>query len=391
MSRVLLAWELGGGFGHLARLAPIGAELKARGHACAYALRFLGSAEAYMDPALGPRYQAPVRVGPARNPVRTQTSYASLLHNIGFDNPDELAGRIRAWRDLMRILRTEALVADHSPIALIAARSLGIKAMNAGNGFSVPPLSQPFPSFRPRMKISQEVLSKNEDAVLAELNTALKKLRIKPYKALQEIFQGVTPALLSYGELDHYQGKRQEQNLGRPPESNGAAPQWPTGRGPKLFAHVRGHSTGNQALLLGLSRMSCRVLIRAESLSAEQLQPFARPGLDITDAMLDFSQIAKDCDAYVGTGSHGLCAEMLLQGKPGLLLPQNHEQRLLAMRLVQAGAALMPAATDADLAPLLDQLFEDDRLREAATRIAKGHARQDRTQIIPELLDNWLN
>ena len=85
--RVLIAWELGGGFGHVARLRPFAEQLKADGHACAFAMRNLGVAEQLLDPSLGPLYQAPVRLGDPINPVRTQVSYASLLHNIGFSNP----------------------------------------------------------------------------------------------------------------------------------------------------------------------------------------------------------------------------------------------------------------------------------------------------------------
>src|SRR6185503_6819605 len=166
MARALLAWELGGNYGHLVALRALGRELKRQGHQCVFAVRSLGSAQAFLDPQLGPLVQAPVRLTPGTNRVRTQLSYASLLHNIGFNDPVELAGRIHAWRTLCRALGTEFLFADHSPVALIAARTLGIPATALGNGFTVPPVLSPFPSFRPRMHVPQPVLLRNEAAVL---------------------------------------------------------------------------------------------------------------------------------------------------------------------------------------------------------------------------------
>ena len=41
MARVLVAWELGAGYGHIERIAPVAGRLRARGHTLAYAFRDL--------------------------------------------------------------------------------------------------------------------------------------------------------------------------------------------------------------------------------------------------------------------------------------------------------------------------------------------------------------
>ena len=389
--RVLIAWELGGGFGHVARLRPFAEQLKADGHACAFAMRNLGVAEQLLDPSLGPLYQAPVRLGDPINPVRTQVSYASLLHNIGFSNPVELAGRLRAWRDLMRILRTELVIADHSPLALIAAQSLNLRTLAVGAGFTLPPVTSPFPSFRPRMKLSQDVLQRNEATVLEELNEAMKLARLPALDSLQQIFAHGRRCLLSYADLDHYDGQRDEPFLGHPPTAHGTAPTWPKGRGPRLFVHLRAGPQLNP-LLLALCKSSCRVLIKADGIAAEALQPYLRPGLAVTNETLDFAAAAEQCDAWIGTGSHGLVCEMLLAGKPGLLLPRIHEQYLLARRVQLMGAGLNLAdAGDTPIEALLDQLFEDDTLAATAQAFADEHRARDRHAIVPETLQPALN
>lgn len=384
MARVLIAWELGGGFGHVARLRPFARHLKASGHACAFAMRQLGAASSMIEPELGPLYQAPVRLGEPVNPVRTQVSYASLLHNIGFSNPVELAGRIRAWRDLMRILRTEVVIADHSPIAQIAAQTLGLKCLAVGAGFCLPPLSTPFPSFRPRMKLTDKVLLGNEQAVLEELNRALELDALPAFDSLQQIFARCERALLSYPELDHYGVERDERYFGHPPTAGGAPPEWPAGRGPRLFAHLRPSPQLN-AVLLALCKSSARVLIKFDGIPAQSIQPYLRPGLSATDQAIDFAAVAEQCDAWIGTGSHGLVCEQLLAGKPGLLMPRIHEQYLLSRRAAQAGAAINLADSEPSaLEASIDQLFEDDTLAAAAQSFASRHAGLDRQQVTAE-------
>ena len=50
MARILFAWELGGDYGHLARLLPVAQALKAGGHEVVFAVRDLLGAEAILAP-----------------------------------------------------------------------------------------------------------------------------------------------------------------------------------------------------------------------------------------------------------------------------------------------------------------------------------------------------
>jgi UDP:flavonoid glycosyltransferase YjiC (YdhE family) len=403
MAKVLLAWELGGNYGHLVALRALARELKRRGHACTFAVRDLGSAQGFLDPALGPLVQAPVRLTQGRNRVRRQLSYASLLHNIGFNDPVELAGRIQAWRTLFRALGTEYLFADHSPVALIAARTLGIPAACIGNGFTVPPRLSPFPSFslgaapfdtrpagatqdRHGRDVPEPLLLKNEAAVLKELNHALALLKLRPFALLQDIFRGANPALLTYAPLDHYGMPRTEPFRGLPDYSYGAPPQWPSGRGPKIFAYLAA-SPSLPVVLKALRQSKARVLVRLVGSPAEDAASALRPGLGVTTGAVHFRAAAESCDAFVNYGAHSTVAEFLLAGKPGILVPDLHERVLTARRAVGLGAALHVRATGA--APVcraLDQLIDDPAPRKAAQAFALAQAPHDRAQILPDLV-----
>lgn len=384
MARVLLAWELGSNYGHLVALRALARELKRQRHDCVFAVRQLRDAQQFLEPQLGPLVQAPVRFGPARWPVRRQVSYASLLHNIGFDDPLELAGRIRAWRELLRVFAAEYVFADHSPVALIAARTLGLPAAAIGNGFTLPPRLSPFPSYRARGAAPQDMLLRNEAMVLRELNAALERLGLRPFDLLQDIFRSATPGLLTYAPLDHYEAPRAESYLGVPDYSYGPPPAWPSGKGPKVFAYLR-PGRGSGTVLRTLRQTKARVVLRwsGGTLPAG----LARPGLSVADGPVNFRAAAESCDAFVNYGAHSTVAEFLLAGKPGLLVPDLQERVLTARRAVATGAAIAvnPRDTGA-MRRSLERLLEDPAPRRAARSFAAQHERQDRAAILPSLV-----
>jgi UDP:flavonoid glycosyltransferase YjiC (YdhE family) len=384
MARTLLSWELGGNYGHLVALRALARELKRQGHECVFAVRMLGAAQRFLEPQLGPLVQAPVRLTPGANRVRTQVSYASLLHNVGFNDPVELAGRIQAWRTLYRALETEHVFADHSPVALVAARTLGIPASCIGNGFTVPPLLAPFPSFRPRLNVPQEILLRNDAAVLKALNHALALLKLRPLPLLQDIFRGTGPALLTYAPLDHYEVARPERFRGMPDYSYGQRPQWPQGQGPKVFAYLR-PGPALPLLLRALERSRARVLVRLAG--AAPAAPPSSGRVALAREPVHFRAAAESCDAFVNDGAHSTVAEFLLAGKPGILVPDLQERAMTARRAASVGATLTVRPTAVmPIRRALERALEDPAPRKAAQAFAAQHARPERAEILPEVV-----
>ncbi len=381
MARILLAWELGGGYGHLASLRIAARQLHAAGHQCLFAVRMLENAAEFLEHELGPVLQAPVRLGNGRNPVELQLSYASLLHNVGFDDPVGLAARIAAWRELLRTWRVDRLVVDHSPIALIAARSLDLPAAAIGSGFDLPPLRHPFPGFQPWAAVPEAQLVHNEEQVLIELNGALQRLRLPPYENLQAIYAGCARALLTYPELDHYETPRAEFFLGVPDYAVGAAPAWPAGTAPRVLAYLRPHPH-LETMLKVLSASKARVLLRIAEIEPERIRPHLRPGFEVIGQSINLRQAAQECDAYLHYAAHGTVAEMLLAGKPGLLWPDNLERSLVARRAEQLGAAVAaPRQGEFNPQAALEQVLADTQLRACAEQFAQRYRHYDRRAI----------
>ena len=105
MARFLFVWELGGDYGHFARLLPVALALRARGHEVVFAVRDLMGAETLVRPHGIESFQAPLwlrKVARLPDPI----SYPEMLMRFGFLNATALTGVCRAWRSLITVLST---------------------------------------------------------------------------------------------------------------------------------------------------------------------------------------------------------------------------------------------------------------------------------------------
>src|SRR5690348_15509947 len=124
MATILLAWELGAGLGHLQRLRPLAEELLRRGHRVVASLRDIPRAGAVFGGMQVRLLQAPQKLRPPPDEFKPPLTLPHILHNTGFGDDMELAALAGAWRNLLELVRPDAVVFDHSPTALLASRGL---------------------------------------------------------------------------------------------------------------------------------------------------------------------------------------------------------------------------------------------------------------------------
>lgn len=386
MSRVLLAWELGAGYGHVSAMRGVALQLRERGHQCVFAVRETAAAENLRLWEIGPVFQAPRATNSGRA-VRLQTSYASLLHNTGFDDSAALAARMRAWQTLIRTLAIDAVAINHAPTAQIVARGLGLPRSSFGSSFCVPPPRTPFPWFQPGRKANLDVLERNEAHVLSVINAGIARMGWTGLPALRNMFDDCPQALLSFSELDTYGPGRESSCLGHPDYSHGAPPQWPDQGGPRLLAYLWS-SPWLQPFLESLRDSSTCALLRIGGVPPEVLRPYARDGLRIATDDVDLGQAVQDCDLMVHAGQDGAASEALLAGKPVMILPTDVEKVLVTQRLLQQGAGATPPRRDsAAVRRTLDQVIEDSALRANAQKIAARYRGLKRDDILPRAAD----
>lgn len=398
--RILLAWELGANLGHLAQLNWLARGLREHGHEVVFALRDLAGAETMLAPQLGRRLPAPIALRQPTNAVRTQLSYASLLHNTGWGDAAGLAARLRAWRELLTLTGCGALAAVHAPTAILAAHTLGLPILHIGTGFTVPPLLAPWPAFPTHPGgVPLELLARNETALLDSVNSALVHLGLPRLLRVQDLFAGVSSAVLSYPELDHYGPlNRPEPFFGLPLMAAGAVVAWTAGGAPRVIAYLRAGPL-LAPMLAALRDSGAQVVARVAEVAPDTVRNYQRPGMRVVDQAIDLGVAAATGTAFVGYASHGATAEFLMAGRPGLLLPDVVERRLVARRARQLGAALIADVQQGagaskvplpDLPGLLAKLLEDPQLKGAAQRFSAACAGQDRAAIFERSAGRFL-
>src|SRR3954466_6845952 len=109
MRRILLAWELGAGTGHISSLARIGARLMARGFHCSAAVKDVGAAAPLakigIDVLQAPLWKAP----------RSSATLGDGLGDAGLADPQRLRAMLAAWQRIIEQTAPDLVIADYAP------------------------------------------------------------------------------------------------------------------------------------------------------------------------------------------------------------------------------------------------------------------------------------
>jgi len=345
MTRILVAQELGGNWGHRVRARRVTGALRAAG---------LGVV---------------VETGEVRPPVQTAArapvSFADILDAQGFAHVNSLRERAAWWIRRFRDARPDALLTEYAPSALFAARLAGIPALALATGFTSPARASPLLPFRPAGIAELARLRVLEARMLEAMNAVLRDGAATPLDRVADLFDRRRVLLATFPELDHYGARRGARYIGPIFEdARGLQSAWPDGEGPRVFAYLR-PAPGVQGLLEALDRRAARVLgvipggpvgFNRNPVALGRLDP--PPQLAVT---------------YCG---HGTTAALLLRGVPLVMMPNYVEQLLLARRVAQlgAGVVLAPGASAAEMDRAIDAV-QNPSYTSAAKRFSTRYAK----------------
>ena len=340
MSKLLYAWEFGANFGHVGAFLPLARALRQRGHDVRWAVSQTAPAARLLTQEGFTWLQAPTcqetpRAGPP-------LSYNDILLRFGYLNAEDLLGLVVAWRELMRLTGAQAVLADHAPTAILAARTLGIPVVLFGSGFYVPPRQRPLPNMRPWLALPPGQLDALENQALASINAVLGHFGQAPLDAVAQLFEVAEDTLLGFPELDHYADRGPARYWGNLPDAGvGDAPVWPKVQGKRIFGYLRTDTRHHEAALAALHALGQPTVVFFPGAPPTLVERYAAPHLVFSSKPLALAQTAREADAAITYASMSTVTSFLLKGKPVLLLPGHLEQFLLARRVEEMGAGLL--------------------------------------------------
>ncbi len=385
MSRIFYAWELGSNLGHVGPFVPVADTLRERGHEVFVAARDTRACSALLHgDALW--FQAPVFTGsPAA--AGAPISYSDILLGFGYADPVALRGLLVGWRELLRLVRPELVVADHAPTAILAARTLGIPVMLFTSGFYTPPRCDPFPAMRFWEPVSARALMARDASVLSCINEVLGQLDGVPLEKLSDLFAVAEDALLALPETDHYPGRVGARYWGM--ITTGTAQtmlDWPEGNGRRIYCYLRRDHPHYRTVLDALVRSACSVIAFLPDLpDGERIEA---PNVTVSRRPLDLERVVAEADMGVLYGGAATTQAFLMGGKPMLCLPTQLEQFLLSQRIEQLGAAIVvrPDQSSIDLAGAIAGLLDDGRFVRNANAFARRYEHLTRDVIVRNIV-----
>ncbi len=336
MKRIVLAWELGGGLGHLYRLKTLARKILQCGHQVILISRDQNSAQTVFADIPVPCLAAPP--SPSLTAPLDQTpAYVHVLFNSGYGDQEILSRKVSNWYQLLRRLEPDLLIADHAPTALMVSRNLLIPRINFGDGFTCPPPSRPLPVLLNSIPLKQ-VLD-DEQVILNHCNRALDSLGLTSLTALGDIFQVDETFLLTIPELDHL-GVRPQVHYCGPlsPETSGTLPLWPsTDQVNRVFVYLKEFDKLPE-FLGNLNKCQAQFLIFINNLPASLQSIFQQyPHIRFSDHPVNICSVLQEADLVISHGGHQITLQAAQAGVPQLHLPLTLEQQLLSEKCQQAG------------------------------------------------------
>lgn len=390
MPTTLIAWELGGGLGHVGPLRAIAGELFRRGHALRLATAntsLCRQALAGIDIGIG----ACPRLPPSGRRLKVPCTFADALHDAGYASADAVTAAVGEWLRLIDAVEPDRLLADYSPTAMLAARARGLPTVLIGTGFVCPPDVSPLPSLHPAVTEphwAEEV----ETNVLASMNAALAAHGGSPLERVGALVgQADTRLLLTLPELDHYPDRATAPGdvFARLFEAlPGAEAAWPERvAGPRVFVYLR-EGDFVEPLLGGLAAKRIATVAYTPRLPRERAARFAASTVSVHTSPVDLRPLLDGCDVAVHHGGHVSACGLLLAGVPTLTLPMSLEQAVTGRRLRALGAGLDAPSDDLNaIAGALEDLLEDARYAATARAIAARHSPLSARQAVGEAVD----
>jgi len=377
VARILLAWELGGDYGHLMSFLTLAREFARRGHEPIFALRELTFVDTVLRDEPFRVFQAPIFAGQVSG-LPAAIGFAETLMRLGFLHPTALIGLCRGWRALVDVLAPELALFDYAPTALLATRGLPLRRVLFGSSFAVPPRTEPMPVYRWWQGEPVARVLASERIVLANANVALARLSEPPMRRLSDLLEADEAIIGACEEFDQYPGRTGARYWGTVANlEKGIAPQWPMVGAKRVFAYLKPNYRAFEQVLTALRAIDAAVVIHAPGVSEAMVRKHTAANVAFSLDPVRMADVARECQLGICHAGAGTVEALVTAGRPLLLLPQHLEQMMTAKRMASLGIGLVVDPTKVpapDYARLLRRLLEEPSFTAAAQAVADRYA-----------------
>jgi UDP:flavonoid glycosyltransferase YjiC (YdhE family) len=372
LSRLLAAWELGLGNGHITYLASAARGLAALGHQSVLAARDVITPRVLSDRPFERVVQAPIWLRKGASGITR--SFGQVIADAGFADDDGLIELVRAWLALFDLIQPAAVYGEHAPAALLAAHVARLPAARLGTPFTCPVTMRPMPGIMPWLTGNAD----GADVVADRVVRAVCRHYGAPMLAgLAELLATATPFVISWPELAMPGVARTDSQLYGPLTGIGAAavPDWPMTRGPRVFVYLPFEYAMAQPLAEALGKRGWPVVWVCTTRPDFTLPENIRHEIEPVDTGLALRQAT----LIASRGGHGICLDAIRAGCPHLMLPDRVETRTNALAVAAHGLGRLPGAwTPAEIGSCLDAMTMLDAPEVAACAAAAArHADYD--------------
>ncbi len=374
MSRIVLAWELGGGFGHLAPFLSLAPRLLERGHTLHIAARDIASACKAVGDLPIAVHQAPLCLKTYGGLHEPPLNYAEILMRYGYLDVEMLRAMLAAWCSLLRATQANTVIADHAPTALLAAHVLNLPNAVIGSPFSVPPAVHPTPNMRAWLDVPAARLMDSDTRVLASIIAAL-PAGVRPIAEIHQIFSNAARFFIGIPETDPYGSRGHADYLGLTMFTTGTAvPVWPNKPGKRVFVYLHADYRHLDAVVHALGTCGARVVAYVLGADNNLRQRLQAMGVTVMSELVDMRRVMAETNLCVTHGM-GTTLAAVHAGVPLLMLPKQLENFLFASALQQAGVgiAVHPDEANIDIGGALGKLLQDDACARSAQALAERY------------------
>jgi len=320
------------------------------------------------------------------------TTYLDIMCTAGFYRRQTLHAGMMAWKTLLDQGRPDLVVADHSPILLLACFQR-IPAVQVADGFTMPPADgDQFPHFRTRRKPMVD------PAHVLRVMRDVQKAHGGPLpETVTEPFRTAGRLVCTLPELDPYATLRRDPVIG-PVEGLKAPMPLPgpeaNGGRPRFFAYVSLEHKKTRGFLQGLKASTMDGEIFARGMTDQVAASLQRPGLTVHREPQPMETVLARSNLIIHHGGNGTCCAALSAGRPQVLLPTHMEARLSADAIVARGCGHLLAqneTTKEGLPPMLEAVAADRAMAERAVALSHEIAARGPQHTVERILETCLD